>query len=185
MMNKTNDSFLQVLKDCSKYSQEAQEIVGRLLSNSSTTTGDLGVENENILSSIRDIAVKNNFTLPEEPKDKDALINSLLKLVMVMDSKNQSALENISAADDDEFYDGQSVFSDEDAEDDLLIANIREQFSNYLLANRFADVMFQYSNPEFWRTYKPKFRKIYATMLIDEARQHSLDYPDFWHNYID
>ncbi|SBV38486.1 hypothetical protein BN7874_273 [Phage NCTB] len=178
-----------IIRKCMGYTEEASDLAKKLLRSESASadedqTESLNLENSNILSAIQDLASKNNFTLPFDSSNQAVLVNSLLKLILVLEKKQQNIVNTIfdDAAFDEDSDD--SVFDEEEMEEDLKLASVKEKFSQYLLANKFTDVLLQYGTREMWGSFKPRYRRMFANMLIDEANQVNMDYPEFWQEYI-
>lgn len=165
-------------------SPEATEIVSRLLSTSASSES-LEVENANLLSAIQELASKHGIDLDTD--SSTVITNRLLKLIISMEKKAQALAETVSPFFDSESFDesdDQSDFDESEMEDDLRLADVKEKFSQYLLAVKFSDVILQYSVRGMWDSFKPKYRSVFANMLIDEAEKNDTNYPDFWQEYL-
>lgn len=182
-MNQLDDKARKTISFCAQYGEAARTLANKLLSTSSTEQ-DLDIENSNILSEVRSLAEKHKFNLPTESEDKNKLINVLLKLIIDLNSNQANLIDKIFESPSDLEHDDES-FLDREAQDiDLRTSEIKEKFSRYLVANKFSDILAHYDNEEQWKALKPTYRRIYASMLIDEANANNVNYPEFWSNYI-
>lgn len=185
-MKNLPDNAKALLEEASEMGEAAASIAKRLLSSESADKADLlSVENTNILAGVKELAEKHNFSIPDSSEDKDKLINSLLKLIILLEKKNaavsESLFDDATMEDDDE---DDTYIDIQEQEQDLELAQVKEKFRSILIGDKFENIMFVYSQRELWETMKPRYRSLMANMLIDEAVSSDLNYPEFWNQFV-
>lgn len=177
-----DEKMVAALSKVASYSQQARDIASRYLSSESSTDD---IEMQTTLAEIQELARKHKFNIPESSEDKDALIQSLLKFIIVLEQEQSSSVEDIVDMENFDEDTDLDMFDQQEAEDDLVIATVEQQFKNYLLGEKFSNVMHLYSNKAMWETIQPQYKRKIATLLIDEALSNRMDnYPEFWNDFV-
>jgi hypothetical protein len=176
-----------LLEEAAELGGAASAIAKKLLSSESKDKSAdlLAVENTNILAGVKELAERYNFSVPDVAEDKDHLINSLLKLIILLEKKNSAFSETLfdeSTVEEDE--DDDTYIDLHEQERDLELAQVKDKFRSILIGDKFENIMFVYSQREMWQTMKPRYRSLMANMLIDEAVNGDFNYPEFWNQYV-